>query len=48
LVRANTIAARYLGDNVGNPPVAANAQDADRAIEGHGYLIVTVQRCNTP
>jgi quinohemoprotein amine dehydrogenase len=41
-------AREYSGDNVGNLAVVAKAQDGDRAVEGHGHLIVTVQRWNTP
>ena len=41
-------AREYSGDNVGNLTVVAKAQDGDRAVEGHGHLIVTVQRWNTP
>jgi quinohemoprotein amine dehydrogenase len=41
-------AREYSGDNVGNLTVVAKAQDGERAIEGHGHLIVTVQRWNTP
>ncbi len=38
----------YSGDNVGNLTVIAQAQDGDHIVEGHGHLIVTVQRWNTP
>jgi quinohemoprotein amine dehydrogenase len=38
----------YSGDNVGNLTVLAQVQDGTRAVEGHGHLIVTVQRWNTP
>ena len=38
----------YSGDNVGNLTVVAQAQDGDHTVEGHGHLIVTVQRWNTP
>jgi quinohemoprotein amine dehydrogenase len=41
-------AREYSGDNVGNLTVVAQAQDGDRAVEGHAHLIVTVQRWNTP
>jgi quinohemoprotein amine dehydrogenase len=41
-------AREYSGDNVGNLAVVAKALDGDRAVEGHGHLIVTVQRWNTP
>jgi quinohemoprotein amine dehydrogenase len=41
-------AREYSGDNVGNLTVVAKAQDGDRAVEGRGHLIVTVQRWNTP
>ena len=41
-------AREYSGDNVGNLAVVAKAQDGERAVEGHGHLIVTVQRWNTP
>ncbi len=41
-------AREYSGDNVGNLAVVAKAQDGDRSVEGHGHLIVTVQRWNTP
>ena len=41
-------AREYSGDNVGNLTVLARAQAGDRTIEGHGHLVVTVQRWNTP
>src|SRR6266850_4387361 len=41
-------AREYSGDNVGNLTVLARAQVGDRTIEGHGHLVVTVQRWNTP
>jgi quinohemoprotein amine dehydrogenase len=41
-------AREYSGDDVGNLTVVAKAQDGDRTVEGHGHLIVTVQRWNTP
>jgi quinohemoprotein amine dehydrogenase len=41
-------AREYSGDNVGNLTVLARAQDGDRAVEGRGHLVVTVQRWNTP
>jgi quinohemoprotein amine dehydrogenase len=36
------------GDNVGNLTVVARVQEGAAAVEGHGHLIVTVQRWNTP
>ena len=41
-------AREYSGDNVGNLTVIAHTQDGDHAVDGHGHLIVTVQRWNTP
>ena len=41
-------AREYSGDNVGNLTVLARADDGGRTVEGHGHLIVTVQRWNTP
>jgi quinohemoprotein amine dehydrogenase len=38
----------YTGDNVGNLTVLANVRDGAGTVEGHGHLIVTVQRWNTP
>jgi quinohemoprotein amine dehydrogenase len=41
-------AREFSGDNVGNLTVVARAHDGERAVEGQGHLIVTVQRWNTP
>ena len=41
-------AREFSGDNVGNLTVVARAHDGERAVEGKGHLIVTVQRWNTP
>ena len=41
-------AREYTGDNVGNLTVVARAADGNRTVEGHGHLVVTVQRWNTP
>jgi quinohemoprotein amine dehydrogenase len=38
----------YSGNNVGNLTVLARAQVGGRTVEGHGHLVVTVQRWNTP
>ncbi len=37
-------AREFSGDNVGNLTVLARVQDGGRTVEGHGHLIVTVQR----
>ena len=41
-------AREFSGDNVGNLTVLARVEDGNRAVEGHGHLIVTVQRWVTP
>lgn len=41
-------AREFSGDNVGNLKVLARVQDGNRSVEGHGHLIVTVQRWITP
>lgn len=38
----------FSGDNVGNLTVVAEVADGGREVSGHGHLIVTVQRWNTP
>jgi quinohemoprotein amine dehydrogenase len=41
-------AREFSGDNVGNLTVVAQVDDSGREVSGHGHLIVTVQRWNTP
>ena len=41
-------AREFSGDNVGNLTVLARVEDGNRAVDGHGHLIVTVQRWVTP
>jgi len=38
----------FSGDNVGNLAVVASVRDGERAVEGRGHLVVTVQRWITP
>lgn len=39
---------KFQGNNTGNLSVLATLDDAGRAVQGKGHLIVTVQRWNTP
>jgi quinohemoprotein amine dehydrogenase len=41
-------AREFSGDNVGNLTVVAQVGDGGREVSGHGHLVVTVQRWNTP
>jgi quinohemoprotein amine dehydrogenase len=41
-------AREFSGDNVGNLSVVAQVDDGGREVSGHGHLVVTVQRWNTP
>jgi quinohemoprotein amine dehydrogenase len=41
-------AREFSGDNVGNLTVVAQVEDGGREVLGHGHLVVTVQRWNTP